>query len=118
MRNRRERFINDEPSITVPDLNISVKEISRNGKLDEVSEKQRKRMIFGKRIRMEDLTSIDRFKNLKNRYENILRSNEEAEKRRFEERMLEAEEAESKKHNDEKTKKAETKAEPETQKQT
>lgn len=73
-----------DESMTVGDQSVNIQELIKNGKLEEASEKQRKRFVFGTRIRIEDLTAIDHFKSQIRTYENLIRTKADIEREKAE----------------------------------
>lgn len=60
-------------SLTVQGLTMPLSELLATGEVDSISEKIRKRMIFGKRLTINDLTDIDYFQEKVKHYENLMR---------------------------------------------
>lgn len=69
----------DEPrpvgeSLTIQGLNMDIRNLIKEGKINELTLKQKERMIFGDRIKIEDLTKIDYFRTKIKRYENLVKN--------------------------------------------
>lgn len=67
-------------SLTMPGLTIDLAEVLQQGNLDTLSEVQRKRMIFGKRTQLTDLTDLDYYAGKIKHYETIFQQKVNAEK--------------------------------------
>lgn len=85
-------------SSTIQGIETSVSEYLKNGTVESVQEKIRKRMIFGNRIKMEDLTAIDHFRYTITRYNNLTRAVSERDdiKMRVQKQQIELEKASQK----------------------
>lgn len=59
--------------VTIPGMAIEISSLLKTGDLDTVSQKIAKRMIYGKRVTIDDLTGLDYFANTIKRYNNLLR---------------------------------------------
>lgn len=71
-KTRETKQIDYGRSMTLPGLEIPLNELLASGDIDSVSEKIRKRMIFGKRIQINDLTDFDNFKKKVDHYKSLL----------------------------------------------
>lgn len=76
-RIHENKKINNEPSKTSQAIIPSIQELIRTGKIEEYGEYQKSKMIFGTKPRLEDLTSIDRFRKIQERINNLLITREE-----------------------------------------
>lgn len=75
-KTRETQSVDYGRSMTLPGLEIPLNELLASGEIDTVSEKIRKRMIFGKRIQINDLTDFDNFKKKVDHYKTLLKQKE------------------------------------------
>lgn len=72
-REHETNIVPGKKSLTVPGLTMTISELLKNGDIDSISQKVRKRMIFGKRITINDLSDIDYYKGKLEHYNNLIR---------------------------------------------
>lgn len=68
-------------SLTLPGLSIDISEVLQSGNLDSLSDNMRKRMIFGKRQQLTDLTDLDYYASKIKHYETIFNQKINSEKK-------------------------------------
>lgn len=61
-RKRELQLIPVGKSRTVPNQALDLKDLLKNGDLDTITERIRKRMIYGERVALKDLTDFDHMK--------------------------------------------------------
>lgn len=70
-------------SLTVQDQGLSIKELLSSGDLDSIQERIVKRQIYGHKVRFEDLTKLDYYKNKLERYNNLMATKAQQEINKF-----------------------------------